>query len=201
MDSLADELETQTDWLEQCPRVRVLQDLDAAVPDRPYEGTVEVYESREQRELQLCLDLYDQEGSYKVEAQEVDGHYDDSFRRYTIPDTLILLSSLLHRYMGTWEIDLDTDHWPACRVELTQHHLTHRSPHRKTSTVLYRGSYFDCLEHVRERVDPDGLPTDIDLDIKGDLPPKHTVEEPPQEPEWVRANGNVEAEDGEVMPF
>lgn len=204
MDTLAEEIARQKDQLEAAPRVEVrTQELAVAFDDiDQFQGCVEVYATAEQEVIRTVLDVYDQDGSYKIEAQELDGDWEDSFRRYTIPDVLVLLSSLVHRITGTREVELDTDHWPDCRVVLTQHHLTSRSPYRTTSTVLFRGGYFECLDEVRERVAPDGLPTDIDIDIRGEIPPKHTVEDPPTAPDWLRADPETEPDQGEVeLPF
>lgn len=204
MDNLAEEIKRQKDRLEAVDRVSVYLDLDAAHPERPYQGSVDIEAANEPtsgNDSKVALDVYDQGDSYKVEAHEPKGSWEDSFRRYTVPDVMLLLSSLIHRITGSRELDLDKEHWPPCRLVVTREHLTARRE-RFSSTVTFRGDYFECLEKLRSSVPPEGPPTDLDFEIKGDIPPEHTVEEPPSGPDWLHSDAETEPDEGEVeLPF
>lgn len=176
MDSLSQEINRQKDRLEAVGPVTIYLDIDAAHPDRPYQGAVDLYANDDEM-TKVSLDLYDQEGSFKIESHDSRGVSGETFRRYTVPDVLLLVARLVHSHTGR-RVELDREHWPPCRVVLTREHLTARRD-RFSSTVTFRGDYFECLEELRSIVPPEGPPSDVQVDIKGDVPPKHTVEEPP----------------------
>ena len=175
---LPNELIRQKKNLEAADGVTVrAQYLSDAVNDGPHAGAVEV----DMGDTTIDLDLYDRGGRYRVEGNERGTSWSDSWTRSTVADTLVLVSSLVHRMTGSREIDLDSDHWPPCRVVHINTHPTRRR-NRHTRTVVFRGDYFECLQYVREHTPPDGLPSDHDVEIKGDTPAEHTVEEPTDEP-------------------
>jgi hypothetical protein len=178
---LAAELLKQKDRLEAADRVTVEpQDLISRANGHAYQGSVDIYATPEREKLHTSLDLYAQDGSFKIDAHEPNGDWSDSFRRYTVPDVLLLVSSLIHQITSSRSVELEKEHWPSCRLVVTREHLTARRE-RFSSTVTFRGDYFECLEELRESVSSEGPPTDLDFDIKGDIPPEHTVEEPPSD--------------------
>lgn len=191
---LAQELLAQKDALEEAPGVTVEgQDLASREQGHAYSGCVKIDLAHPYRSQTtnldlsgrtLILDLYDYDDDFRVSAHQPGAgqgqHWSDEFTRYTVPDVLILVSSLIYRATGSRAVDLDTDHWPSCRVKFTKIHPTARRE-RRTRKILHRGSYLECWEYLQDALEEGPMPSDMHFSIEGDVPAKHTVEEPPVE--------------------
>lgn len=78
------------------------------------------------------------------------------------------------------EMQMIEDH--ACYVAYINHNIDSR-PRRTTSRIGFAGTFMECHEHVEELYDAMSghMPSDLDIAIRGDIPPVHTCEEPERE--------------------
>lgn len=167
----------QKDALEEASGVTVEgQDLVSQKQGHAYSGHVKI-------ELEeappVYLDLYDRDRGYEISAHQSGTDWTERYNRSTVPDLIFKVTRLVGELTGE-TVYLDRDHWPPCRVVFMKTHPTARRE-RRTCKVLHRGSFLECWEYLQDSLDDEPIPSDYHFDIEGDLPRKHTVEQPPVE--------------------